>query len=370
LENRCPIKKVAAKIAKLRDLSAFFKISHNIFKTITFPHLIIKQYKIMNTIEQTKVPFANVPIADFVGIILSGGKRADEAMYFLLQHVLHLPLKRLYERVQNQLIDDFDDILNDFFFHLRDGNAICSRFERAVEETGGNVGDTHPASDNQLPYPSLRRIRNRQAFVQWMLHAFRNYLILRAAKEEPPVLIEFNPDSVSNADVPTSILTDEQKLSTASDLLAYALQEMSPRDGFILLRTLLTMLDKRQSLPNEGMAEALGMTDITYRVTVHRMKERLAQFRTRLLKGESLPLDDLHQQMAQRINEDFLHLYPTLLSYYNQCVSSLAPDLAAAVNRLRQSHLESTGNLLHEPAVPYERRYSKAALWNLLERFL
>lgn len=324
----------------------------------------------MNTIEQTKVPFANVPIADFVGIILSGGKRADEAMYFLLQHVLHLPLKRLYERVQNQLIDDFDDILNDFFFHLRDGNAICSRFERAVEETGGNVGDTHPASDNQLPYPSLRRIRNRQAFVQWMLHAFRNYLILRAAKEEPPVLIEFNPDSVSNADVPTSILTDEQKLSTASDLLAYAHQELPPREGFILFRTLLTMLDKRQSLPNEEMAEALGMTDITYRVSVHRVKSHLARYRTRLLQGGPLRLDGPHREMAQRIHEDFLNLYPTLLHYYTQTINTLAPDRAEAVNRLRQRHLTATGNLLHEPTAPYEGIYSKAALWNLMERLL
>ena len=35
----------------------------------------------MSTIEKTKVLFANVPVADFVGIILDGGERADEAMY-------------------------------------------------------------------------------------------------------------------------------------------------------------------------------------------------------------------------------------------------------------------------------------------------
>ena len=324
----------------------------------------------MNTIEQTKVPFAETPIPDFVGIILSGGKCADEAMYYLLQHVLYLPLKRRYEKVQHQLVDDFDDILNDFFFHLRDGSATFSRLDKAAEETGGDVGNAYPTSDNQLPYPSLRRIRNRQAFVQWMLHAFRNYLILRATKEEPPVLIELNPDIVSNADIPTSILTDEQKLTTASNLLAYALQEMPPRDGFILLRSLLSMLDKRRSLPNEEMAEALGMNDVTYRVTVHRVKERLAQFLTRLLKGDPLHLDDLHQQMAQRINEDFLHLYPTLLYYYTQSIDTLDPDRADAVRRLRQNHTDSSGSLLHDPAVPYEARYSKASLWNLVERFL
>ncbi len=324
----------------------------------------------MNTIEQPKVPFANVPIADFVGIILSGGKRADEAMYFLLQHVLHLPLKRLYERVQNQLIDDFDDILNDFFFHLRDGNAICSRFERAVEETGGNVGDTHPASDNQPPYPSLRRIRNREASVQWLLRTFRNYLAKRADREETLSSTGLDPDCVPDADVPTSILTDEEKLSFASNLLAYALQELPPRDSFILLRSLLALLNKGKSLPNEEMAEALGMSNISYRVSVHRVKSHLARYRTRLLQGGPLRLDGPHREMAQRIHEDFLNLYPTLLHYYTQSINTLAPDRADAVNRLRQCHLTATGNLLHEPTAPYEGIYSKAALWNLMERLL
>lgn len=322
----------------------------------------------MSTIEKTKVPFANVPIADFVGIILDGGEQADEAMYFLLQHVLYLPLKRLYEKVQNQLFDDFDDILNDFFFHLRDGNTIGSGHNRTDDETGGNVGDAQPASDYRRPYPSLRRIRNRQAFVQWMLHTFRNYLVVRIAKEAPPTLIELDPDSAHNTDASPSILTDEQKLSFASDLLAYAHQEMPPRDGFILLRSLLTMLDKRQALPNEEMAEALGMTDVTYRVTVHRVKDRLTRYRAHLLQGKPIHLDEPHRRMAQRINEDFLHLYPTLLYYYTLSINSLDPDRADAVKRLRQDHLTITGDLLHEPAVPYKTRPSKATLWNLLER--
>jgi hypothetical protein len=182
----------------------------------------------------------------------------------------------------------------------------------------------------------------------------------------------YSRSSFNSADfyASSSILTDEQKLSTASNLLAYAHQVLSPREGFILLRSLLTMLDKQQSLPNEEMAKALGMTDVTYRVTVHRMKERLAQFRARLLQGEPLRLDEAHRQMAQRINEDFLHLYPTLSYYYTQSIGTLDPGHADAVNRLRQAHLAATGDLLHEPAVSYEARYSKAAVWNLVERVI
>ena len=358
-------------------------------------------YNIMQTtgdIMPTTNNFKELSMEGFVTIILDGGERADEAMYYLLQHILYQPLRRRYERAQHLLLDGFDDILDDFFFHLRDGSAICSGPDKAGEGTGGDAGNAHPASDNQLSYPSLRRIRNRQAFVQWMLRTFRNYLNVRIDKESPFVRSGIPADSLSasgpshpydnstdnapgdpysrssfnSADfyASSSILTDEQKLSTASNLLAYAHQVLSPREGFILLRSLLTMLDKRQSLPNEEMAEVLGMTNVTYRVTVHRMKERLAQFRARLLQGEPLRLDEAHRQMAQRINEDFLHLYPTLSYYYTQSIGTLDPGHADAVNRLRQAHLAATGDLLHEPAVSYEARYSKAAVWNLVERVI
>ena len=315
---------------------------------------------------QTKEPFAEVPISDFVSLILDGGERVDEAVYYLLQHRLYLPLHKRYETFRHLLSDDFDDILEDFFFYLRDGNDPVGGDDRVF----GNRGCSEPNNGERSSYPSLRRIRNREAFVQWLLRTFRNYLITRTDREGLFPTIELGPDCVSNADVPISILTDEEKLSFASDLIAFALQEMSPRDGFILLRTLLTMLDKRQSLPNEELAAALGMTEVSYRVAVHRVKDHLAQYRARLLQGESLRLDVPHQRMAQRINEGFLHLYPTLLFFYNQCVNSLPPNLAAAVNRLRQSYLDVTGNLLHEPTATYERHYFKATLWNLLERFL
>ena len=53
-----------------------------------------------------------------------------------------------------------------------------------------------------------------------------------------------------------------------------------------------------------------------------------------------------------------------------QCVGALSPDLADAVSRLHRRHLDSTGNLLHKSATPYGRRYSKAALWNVLGRVM
>ena len=330
---------------------------------------------------QTNDAFTLVPVPGIVGIILDGGERADEAMYYLLRQCLYLPLKRRYEIFQHRLLDDFDDILDDFFFYLRDGgDRHCGDDQSdeddqpdGCEQTYGDVGDrecSEPESEDRSPYPSLRRIRNREASVQWLLRTFRNYLAKRADREETLSSTGLDPDCVPDADVPTSILTDEEKLTFASNLLAYALQELPPRDGFILLRSLLALLNKGKSLPNEEMAEALGMSDISYRVSVHRVKSHLARYRTRLLQGGPLRLDGPHREMAQRIHEDFLNLYPTLLHYYTQSINTLVPDRADAVNRLRQCHLTATGNLLHEPTAPYEGSYSKAALWNLMERLL
>ena len=294
---------------------------------------------------QTEDHYSNIILSDIVGIILSGGEQADEAMYYLLHQTFYLQLKKRYEVVHHQLLDDFEDILDDFFFYLRNGSPIT--------------------------YPSLHRIRNRQAFPSWLLRTFRNYLCVRATMEGSAICAKLESDSIPDTHADSSsILTDEQKLSAAANLIAYALQEMPSRDSFLLLRALLTMLNKRQALPNEDISKALGMTDVSYRVTVHRVKNRLAQYRNHLLRCKSLDLDVPHQQMAQRINDDFLHLYPTLLSYYNQTIAALAPDHADAINRLRQNYLAATGNLMHEPEIPYFPKPSKTALWNMVGRVI
>ena len=292
--------------------------------------------------------FKELSMDGFVTIILDGGEQADEAMYHLLHQRFYLPLKKRYEVFQQQLSDDFEDILADFFFHLRDGSPH--------------------------PYPSVHRIKNREAFPAWLLHTFRNYLSARADKEEATVCISLNAENVTDTDVAangsSSLLTDEQKLYLAARLIAFAHQELPPRDNFLLFRALLTMLDKRRSLPNEEVAEALGMTDVTYRVTVHRVKSRLSRYRTRLFQGEPLTLDAPHRRMAQRIREDFLQLYPTLLFYYRQSIDALDRSCSEAVKQLQQSHFAASGQLLHESGVPYEAQHSKAALWNLVGRFL
>ncbi len=284
-------------------------------------------------------------IPDFVDIILAGGERTDEAMYYLLHERLNKQLKGKFVVYQHQLMDEFEDVVEDFFLYLREGKD----------------------GRNRTPYQSLQRIQKREAFESWMLSTFRNYLTVRADKEDNRTIILSDNQNIQTSEYP-NILIEEHKLAIVSHLIAFAHQVFYPRSRFIFLRSLLTMLNKQQALPNEEMAKALGMTELSYRVSVHRMKCRLAKYRTLLLQGEQLALDDSHQQMAQCINDDFDHLYPTLMHYYGQTIDTLSR--ADAVKQLRQEYLAATGTLLHEPDTPYALAPSISYYWTRLERFL
>ena len=292
-----------------------------------------------------EIPFEEMSASDFIDAILAGGERADEAMYYLLHKRLKEPLSKKFEVYENLLLDGFEDVVEDFFLYLREGKDGRSR----------------------TPYQSIHRIQKKESFESWVLSTFRNYLTVRVDKEGNQTISLSDNQNIQTSENP-DFLTDERKLAIASHLIAYAHQVFYPRSRFIFLRSLLTMLNKQQALPNEEIAKALGMTDISYRVSVHRMKCRLAKYRTLLLQGEQLTLDDPHQQMAQRIHDDFSHLYPTLMLYYGQTLDTL--NRADAVNQLRQEYLAATGTLLHEPETPYALAPSISSFWTRLERFL
>lgn len=282
-------------------------------------------------------PFAEIPIPEFLDVILADDHRADEAMYFLLHQRLVGSLRDRYHSFHRQLHDGFDDVVEDFFLYLRgEGSAVL--------------------------YPSLRTIKNHDAFETWILNTFRNYLGVRAAKEGRLAYTALTADPA--ADNERSQPTDEQKLSLASHIIAYAHQSLSPRDRFLLLRILLSLLNRQQALPNEKMAEALGMSNVAYRVSIHRVKHRLATIRTCLLHGEDLPLDGIHCQMSTQINNDFSHLYPTLFAYYIQSINAL--QMSQSVNQLRQDYLDATGQSLHESDIQYSIAPSVHTFWNML----
>lgn len=298
------------------------------------------------TATRTDFQFTDIAIPDFVDLILEGGDRGDEAMYYLLHQRMERQLKARFEVYQHQLMDDFEDVVEDFFLYLREGKSGWRR----------------------TPYPSLRRIRKKESFEMWILNTFRNYLTVRAEAEKKMIATCLHEDDITATDTPAPPLTDERKLAIASNLIAYAHQTLYPRDRFIFLRTLLTLLNKQQALPNDEMARALGMSDIAYRVCVHRLKGKLSYFRTLLLRNKRLPLDAPHRQMAQHINDDFAQLYPTIGKYYVLSIDDL--KRADAVKRLRQEYYETTGRILHESETVYSIAPTISAFWTRLSRFL
>ena len=289
-------------------------------------------------------PFAGIPTPQFTDIILHNAQQSDEAVFYLLHHRLDRQLREIYETYHRLLFDTFEDITDDFFLYLREGKD----------------------GTNHLPYQSLQNIKNSDALETWLLKTFRNYLSNRTKDEER---ISYADVSIENLSEDLSIaLTEEQKLNIVAHLIAYALQVYYPRGRFILLRMLLTMLNKQRALPNQEIAKSLGMTDISYRVSVHRIKCNLAKFRHRLLRGEKLRVDDEHQQMVQQICDNFSDLYPTLLAYYTQTIDTL--KCADAIKQLRQEHYEATGLMAHEPTSDDFTQITIKAFWNKLNRLL
>ena len=282
--------------------------------------------------------FAGIPVSDFLDMILKGD---DEAMYYLLHDRLNHQLRNRYEAYSNNLYDDYEDVIDDFFLYLR--------------ERG------------RAPYQPLQRIKKKESFESWLLNTFRNYLSNRAEAEGQTVYTQIK-DSDSVLTIESSDLTDERKLAIVSQLIAYAHQVFYPRGRFIFLRSMLTMLNKQRAVPNKEMAEALDMSYLAYRVTLHHMRQNVKRFRERLLNGETLRLDEEHQQMADNINHDFIHLYPTLFRIYLQSIDAL--KTSTAVKHLRQQYLEERGFAVHEPDADDPIRVRIPVFWEKLNRWM
>ena len=280
--------------------------------------------------------FAGIPVPDFLDMILKGD---DEAMYFLLHDRLSHQLRSRYEAYSHNLYDDYEDVIDDFFLYLR--------------ERG------------RSPYQPLQRIKKKESFESWLLNTFRNYLSNRAEAEGQAA---YTQDKVNTLTIESSDLTDERKLAIVSQLIAYAHQVFYPRGRFIFLRSMLTMLNKQRAVPNKEMAEALDMSYLAYRVTLHHMRQNVKRFRERLLKGESLHLDIEHQLMANNINRDFIHLYPTLFHIYLESIDSL--KTSSAVKHLRQQYLEERGFAVHEPNPNSPVNVRISAFWEMLNRWM
>lgn len=282
--------------------------------------------------------YADIPIPDFVDIILNGD---DEAMYYLLQRRLKPLLYQRYKTYSQHLYDDYEDIVEEFFIYVR--------------ESG------------HTPYQALRRIKKKEAFESWILRTFRNYLNNRSEAESH---LSFADEECGNMPFPAeeSAMNGKIKIRIVSQLVAYALQVFNPRGRFIFLRSLLTILNKQRAVPNKEMAEALDMSYLSYRVALHHIKKNIKRYKEELLNDESLRLDDKHQELAKRIEDNFSNLYPILFECYTQCIDTLQTIIA--VKDLRNHYSEERGFVVHDPLITEPIRVSIVGFWEKLNRWL
>ena len=81
-----------------------------------------------------------------------------------------------------------------------------------------------------------------------------------------------------------------------------------------------------------------------------------------------LPLRKRFEIFQSQLLDDFIHLYPTLLRYYNQSIDAL--NTAAAIRKLREEFHAATGLEAYEPEIPYVATSGIKAFWNKLTLFL
>lgn len=275
--------------------------------------------------------FENYSASDYYDAVTIRPERASEVIYYLLKKRLVRAMGRVFELHGFGLDDHFDDTIDDFFLYLYDR------------------GDGRP-------FAILETVRERQAFFGWMVGTYRNFL-LNKAKDEMKRR-EMMEEARSKDEEEHQ--TDERLVYFIATAIAYADQELPPRNRFIFFRMLLTILDHKLSLPQELVAQAMGMHPVTYRVCVNRLKTRLSDDVTCLEAGQRFQLDNAHLLMQNRLMQGFDRLYDTLLPYYETALHALSG--AMDINELREGY--ANGIVMHE-----ETQYSYPHRMNARELF-
>lgn len=290
--------------------------------------------------------FQHIPLSEFLDFILAHREQADEAMYWLLHERLKPQLWEKFEAFKEEILDDYEDVVEDFFLYLREGKD----------------------GDNSQPYKILLGVQHRDVFVAWVRSTFRNYLTNRAASETK--LREFYVEhaeefcACSNGHL---MLQTERMIETFSHVLAYMFQELQPRERFILLRWLLTILDKSKALPEKDVTKAMGISYEAYRVIVYRIKAQMRHNLSLLQQGNQvLSYGSEYLSIASDINDHFSDLYNCLIAYYEETLL-LLPN-AEAVAELRLSRKEKSGGMVHDTTVIEYQKSVPSVLWTFYKR--
>jgi len=274
-------------------------------------------------------PFLGKSMRELLEKILAGD-RQDEIVVYLLKDCMKRQLQLIFNGYADNLQFSYDEVSDDFFLYLREGKQGLDK----------------------EPYEMLKSIRDKGAFEPWLLSTWRNYLSFVAKR----TMIGSNILSTCTAQ------DNERKIMIVSRLMAYADQEFFPRARFIFFRSMLTILNKQKALPEKAVADALGMSEISYRVTTYRLRKKVGVWRNVLLNGGQLPLDETHLQMALHIDQNFENLYPTLMQNYTSALNQL--EQKEAIDRLRMEHLKADGLMLHDASSSIIPHMGIGPFWN------
>lgn len=267
-------------------------------------------------------PCKTLSAAAYYDLIVKDKESGLEAAYYLLTRRLNRALKGMFELYGFGLSDDFKDSIDDFFLYLYEGNG----------------------TEVRKPFAMLESIRNKNAFFAWILGTYRRFLLNKAKEEvkrkelleHARVFTRTDPEQYS----------EEVLIALLAAAIAFADQQFTLRNRFILYRMLLSYLDHSRAIPQHAMALALNMHPVTYRVCNKRLKDRLSEFILMQEAGETLKLDSAHQLMRERITESFNRLYGLLLEYYEETLVLLPSALE--IQSLRLKFIRSEGQMMHE----------------------
>ena len=96
----------------------------------------------------------HLPMSECLQLILKDNEWSGVVLYYLLNKRLKSPLYAIYRKYAQLLVDQFDDLVCNFFIYLRDGGK----------------------EKNGTPYAMLRTIKNSSSFKWWLMGTFKIYL--------------------------------------------------------------------------------------------------------------------------------------------------------------------------------------------------
>lgn len=256
-------------------------------------------------------------------------KKIQDLLYKSLQPTLKA-IYRTQVRLSNNRLQNYEDCRDDFYLFLYHGPDYM--------RTAGLP-----------PFSILENIDNPECLNSWIASAFRLFLIHMANR---PGVGQLAPETcekyAGSTDVPELTgLEDDSNPEAVCDAIAYCLQECSAMGRFLLLRWLLSVLDKNLEIPQRPMAAAAGISHAQYRVGTKRQKDKLAKtVRQRLEKG-TVSLDAQHAELSRELQDNIDSLYGCLKEHYEKCIDNL-PN-GRYINALREEQGAARGLSLHDP---------------------